>query len=40
MEADNAASQYFQKSDFAKAEEYNTDALLLSRQVKIFGIQL
>ena len=38
VEADNAASQCFQKNDFAKAEEYNTDALLLARQV-IFGIR-
>jgi len=36
VEADNAANQCFQKNDFAKAEGYNTDALLLARQV-IFG---
>jgi len=33
MEIDNAANQCFQKYDFAKAEEYNNDALLLLKQV-------
>jgi hypothetical protein len=36
MEIDNAASQYFQKYDFAKAEEYNNDALLLLKQVSLY----